>query len=595
MWIRRRRRLDLVLLAVAVLLVGVAVLIGATLGSKERISTMWVGAEVSADGSARITELIDWDYGVHHRHGILRDVPGLPVDAPITVSSGTAPPQYTTWPKGSETEIRIGDPDRTVSGRHRYRILYPLADVAPGRLAWDAVGTGWPVTISQVEIHVATPFEVTAPSCVQHVTGSQTPCRVTRPEPGHLVVRIDRLNSHEGVTLSGTAGRLLDGAPRLQPPASDLPARGGGGLVPAGLLAAAAALIGAVLVAAVIGRAGRERVVPGAVAAGWAEPGQQVRVDLGKPASLPTTQASPPAELTPEQGGVLLAEAVRDEHRLAWLVRAAADGYLDIDQGEFGCTLQRRPRPEQADRRDPLTAAEVSGLFGSGMLVTLLGYDARFADTWQSVARRLEKWQKSCGLWDPVGERRCRVARAVGGLAAAVGLAVLGLGGVLSGGPGAAWPAVVGSGAAVAGAGLAALIVGWKLRLRTPAGADLWARTESFRRYPARSEGRHAEDAAGRGLLLHYTAWAVAVGQADRWSRAVAESSVPPNHPGAHLLTVLPHLPAAAHKASNTPHSRSGRGSGRYRDSSTDSSSGGSGFSGGSGGGGGGSGGGGSW
>ncbi len=595
MRVRRRRRLDLGLLAAAVLLVGVAALVGAAAGSSERITASWVGAEVSADGNAKITELIDWDYGVHARHGIFRDVPGLEVEAAVTVSSGTAPAQFDVEGNGSVTRIKIGDPDRTISGRHRYRIRYPLADIAPGQLAWDAVGTEWPVTISRVEIQVVTPFEVTAPRCVQGVAGSQTSCQIAQPEPGHLVARIDRLNAHEGVTLYGTAGRRLDGAPRLLVPASDLPARGGGGLLPPGLLAAAAALIGAVLAAAWIRRAGRERVAAGAVAAGWAEPGQEIRVDIGKLGSLATVEASPPEELTPEQGGVLLAEAVRDEHKVAWLVGAAADGYLDITWGESGCALARRPRPEEAERRDPWTAAKVSDTFGSRKRVSLNSYDPRFARTWRAIGDRLENWRNSCGLWDPAGERRCVRVRLVGGLATVVGLVVLIVGGVLSVSPGGAWPAVVGSGAAVAGAGLAALIVGWKLRLRTPAGADLWARTESFRRYPARSEGRHAEDAAGRGLLLHYTAWAVAVGQADRWSRAVAESSVPPNHPGAHLLTVLPHLPAAAHKASNTPHSRSGRGSGRYRDSSTDSSSGSSGFSGGSGGGGGGSGGGGSW
>jgi hypothetical protein len=116
-------------------------------------------------------------------------------------------------------------------------------------------------------------FEVTAPSCVQGVAGSQRPCQITQPEPGHLVARIEHLSPHEGVTLHGTPGRQVDGAPRLLAPASNLPA--GGGLLPPGLLAAAAALIGAALAVPVIRRAGRERVVAGAVAAGWAAPGRR--------------------------------------------------------------------------------------------------------------------------------------------------------------------------------------------------------------------------------------------------------------------------------------------------------------------------------
>jgi hypothetical protein len=64
----------------------------------------------------------------------------------------------------------------------------------------------------------------------------------------------------------------------------------------------------------------------------------------------------------------------------------------------------------------------------------------------------------------------------------------------------------------------------WELRVRTPAGSGLWLwlRTESFRRFLAGSEAHHAEEAARRGHLREYTAWAVAVGEVDRWSRAVA-------------------------------------------------------------------------
>ena len=65
----------------------------------------------------------------------------------------------------------------------------------------------------------------------------------------------------------------------------------------------------------------------------------------------------------------------------------------------------------------------------------------------------------------------------------------------------------------------------WELRVRTLAGSGLWLRTESFRRFLAGSEAHHAEEAAKRGYLREYTAWAVAVGELDRWSRAVAASS----------------------------------------------------------------------
>ena len=565
--LRWRRRLDVVLLATAVVLAGAMALVGALIGTKERITALWAGAEVSAEGgSAQISEVVDWDYGTEQRHGIYRDVPGLQPDAEVSVSSATAPDQVEIEGAGADTRIRIGDPSQLISGRHRYRIGYPLDGVVQdGQLAWNAVGTGWPVHLGRIEIHLVAPFEITAARCVQGVTGSQRPCELSQPEPGHLVARIDRLNAHEGVTVYGVAGRRLDAAPGLQPPTSGTPTPGGGALLPPALLAVPIALIGAVMGMLLIRRAGRERVMAGgAVAAAWAEPGREIRVDPARLASLATIEFSPPEELTPAQGGVLLAEAVRPEHKLAWLIGAAADGYLHIDGDREHVALVRRPEPSDAERRDGWTASQVRAMFGDRSRLPLGEYDPGFADTWRAVGDRLEDWRRTSELWDPAGDRRCLVARGLGILAAVAGVALLIGGGVLVTLPGAApgwWPPIVGLGAAVASVGAAALIGGRELRVRTPAGTGLWLRTESFRRFLAESEARHADEAAKRGLLLPYTAWAVAVGEVDRWSRAVAASSVPPTDRRAYYPRVAPTLYAATSSTSTQP-SSSGSGGG---------------------------------
>ena len=68
----------------------------------------------------------------------------------------------------------------------------------------------------------------------------------------------------------------------------------------------------------------------------------------------------------------------------------------------------------------------------------------------------------------------------------------------------------------------------WELRVRTPQGSALWLRVESFRRFIAASEAQHADWAAQHGLLREYTAWAVALDEVDRWSRAIQASSIAP-------------------------------------------------------------------
>jgi uncharacterized membrane protein len=52
-------------------------------------------------------------------------------------------------------------------------------------------------------------------------------------------------------------------------------------------------------------------------------------------------------------------------------------------------------------------------------------------------------------------------------------------------------------------------------------------RSESFRRFLHASEARHVEWAWTHGLLREYSGWAVALGEADAWSEALARSNVP--------------------------------------------------------------------
>jgi uncharacterized membrane protein len=63
-------------------------------------------------------------------------------------------------------------------------------------------------------------------------------------------------------------------------------------------------------------------------------------------------------------------------------------------------------------------------------------------------------------------------------------------------------------------------------------GSALALRTESFRRFLAASEGQHVEWAWKQGLLREYSAWAVSLGAADAWGKALANSNVAPSEMG---------------------------------------------------------------
>ena len=82
---------DVVLLVLAAVVVGAVTSGVAAASGGERVAQLWVGAAVADDGSARVTEVIDWNFGPADRHGIVRDVPGLRTSAPVEVSSPDAP------------------------------------------------------------------------------------------------------------------------------------------------------------------------------------------------------------------------------------------------------------------------------------------------------------------------------------------------------------------------------------------------------------------------------------------------------------------------------------------------------------------------
>jgi uncharacterized membrane protein len=117
-------------------------------------------------------------------------------------------------------------------------------------------------------------------------------------------------------------------------------------------------------------------------------------------------------------------------------------------------------------------------------------------------------------------------------------------------------------GALGGGVGWAALLRGWELKVRTPMGSGLWLRVESFRRFLHESEAYHAEEAAKRGVLREYTAWAVAVGEIDRWKHAVEASTVIPDSAGLGYVALAPALASSTSHASTAPSSSSSSGGG---------------------------------
>lgn len=577
----------------AALVVGVVTTVAALTGHPEVVRHFSATATWQSDGTARVHESIAY-YFPESRHGIYRNLPGVSWDRALEIHvTADHTEDFTTEPDASDvraqmdalgvdqitvdasevgTKVKIGDPNRTVVGTHHYTIDYPLtdADLGNGRIGWDGVGAAWDVPIEATELEMLAPWRWEKPTCDVGSSGSVGGCTVTQPEPGRLMVAHGRLEAGEGITVYATRGAEIASAPKsattvprtLSDPWWQRPLALGPGVA---LLFA----LGALLVARVLRRAGRDWVMAGPASTGAATdlafaapsmpgvPPGAIRVDDSRLGEWAGTEFAPPDGLTAWQGGVLAAERALPEHRVAWLLEAAAAGVVEIDDTGSGAVTLRRGGTRVGETSQLLGVA-----FAGRDTLSLGAYDPSFSAMWKSVASTHKRWLANSVYVDHDADRRVKwavIAGVIGFLAAAaIGITTA----VLSSRFGLWVGITCGLAALVGGTSFGAAVRSWELHVRTPAGSAMWLRVESFRRFIAASEAEHVRAAATRGVLREYTAWAVALGEADHWNAMVIQAGLPPTTSGLSSAMLASSLSSACSSASTAPSSSSGGGGG---------------------------------
>jgi hypothetical protein len=567
----------------------------------------------SGTDGLRITETVDVDFGDQRRHGYQRIIPvdfGEPAE--VTGSSADAPDVISVEPFGWETRIRVGDPDVTVTGQHRYILAYtlPAAQLSTGRLALDVIGTEETMETEQFDV-VVTGLELADTTCNVGAYGDVGGCELVDDGETYRV-SIRPLEPGQGVTIGGTiTGRreiVAVPPPPLPDPAPDY-------RVPLGVAATALGSLTGIGTYLWARRRGRNEVFSGGAADaafGFSAlplpppPAGTVAVDGTPPpppvpnggklpagvrlvtdtelAGLATTEFAPPAGVDPWLGRVLLNEQFDAETVNAWLSAHAAHEVISVEQTrKDAVTLTIGPRFDDAAPED---RAALERMLGRDGRITLGKYSKSFATEWAKVAKRQREFVGASGFWKrPISGASSAAASGGAGLFLVAGVIALFVwrsafrASPLLGSP------LVALALSVLVPGLVALAAYRRLLpARTAVGSALAIRTESFRRFLAASEARHVEWAWSRGLLREYSAWAVALGTADAWESAIGASTVPPAELNAAPILLYHH--AAVLSSTRVAPSSTGSGGGGFS---------GGGFSGGSVGGGGGGGSSGSW
>lgn len=575
----------------------------------ERVVRFDAVYDVARDSSVTVTETIDYDFAATRHHGIQRDLVVkqrrddrydrvYPLDVlSVTASPGT-PAGYKVLdePRGIK-RIRIGDPDREITGRHRYVIRYRLRGVLNGfsdhdELYWNITGDEWLVPIEATSLRVNTPTPLTRVACFVGPRGSTLACDGAAGRPGESGATFTntRLAPGSGMTVVvGMQPLTSVGAaapkPILQERWSFSRAFAATFItVAVAVLLFIAAVAGVVLL---VWRRGRDRrAVGSAIDMAFPDAGGAVEARPLLEHTETPVQFEPPDRLRPGQIGTLVDEEANALDVTATIVDLAARGYLTITEipkhGLFGkqdWTLTRTGK--DADGLLGYEMKLLGGLFGDKTSVQLSDLRNKFATKMRTVQDALyddvvqEGWflrrpDRVRAFWHGVGVAALVVAGGVTFLLAK--FSHLGLLGV---------PLVIGA--------LALLFGARWMPSRTAKGTGVLVRAMGFRRFMAESEKERARFAERANLFSEYLPYAVMFGVTEKWAHAFAglDGQVPT--PSWYVSDHPFEVAGFAHAVDGFSVASSGTLT------STPGSSGGSGFGGGSSGGGGGGGGGGSW
>lgn len=165
--------------------------------ASEHIEAFDVDIVIGQSGEIDVTEKIRYHFGSAERHGIYRDIPfeyagqsgtkrSMPVDVEsVTDENGTAI-RFEESRTGGYIRVKIGDPNRLITGTETYIIRYLVQDAISyfsdyDELYWNVTGNAWtvPIATSTVSIRLAKPIPTDRFVCYLGPMGSTERCPIT--------------------------------------------------------------------------------------------------------------------------------------------------------------------------------------------------------------------------------------------------------------------------------------------------------------------------------------------------------------------------------------------------------------------------------
>lgn len=142
--------------------------------AQEEIKNFDVSVTAHKDGSLTVKEDIEYDFGAANRHGIFRTIPLVSKVGDLyrvievnfqDIERDGKEEKYEVDKHSDQTEVKIGDPDRTITGAHNYIIIYTVKNGIGSNyedhdeIYWNVTGNDWEVPIERASYSVETDFD----------------------------------------------------------------------------------------------------------------------------------------------------------------------------------------------------------------------------------------------------------------------------------------------------------------------------------------------------------------------------------------------------------------------------------------------------
>ncbi|HEY8306747.1 MAG TPA: DUF2207 domain-containing protein [Lapillicoccus sp.] len=587
--------------AVLALLLAAAVLVGlpatayasppavaapAANGSFDRMSSFTADYVLDAEGGATVTETIDYVFGTSSgaKHGIYRNiVTRQAVNDPndksnedtyryyaldlesVTSPTGAPTKAQLTDQSGGQTQIRIGDPDVTVSGSETYVLTYHLANVMnpfPDHAEFFYnVFLGDAIPKDHVKVTVTGPGGVTTVNCVRGSDPGK-PCDSAEAGPT-AVFTVANLLGNEDLTIATSLPRA--GFGELKPDIRVYGSAYDEGQAKVLSSLALAGGIGAPLLAAgvmgvLVATRGRDEwyagVTPGlspagagsgatdAVAPGTVPPSPQPTRRGRKPEIA--VQFNPPPGVQPGMVGTVIDESADTIDVSATVMDLAVRGFMRIEEIQDGTVFSRTdwrlvqlPPPAGQTLR-PYEATVLDGIFATGSDIKLSELKYKFHTTLNLAIRQMYTEVVERGWFRRSPQTQRAGWQALGFLLIGAGVVSCFYLGVITraidqtGGVGIGIPSGVVLGIGLIVAGLIFRILGKRMAAKTAAGSAVYAQSLGFRKYLETAEAGQIRFEEASAIFSRYLPYAIVFGVADRWAgtfQKVAEAAAATGSP----------------------------------------------------------------